>query len=174
MQTRTTLASLAIGLAMAMPAYAGPCSTQIAQLDKTLSQSPALGPATTGALAGSGPGAIKTNPQANTQASATGTSAAGKLGGTAGTKEMSAASNQVATSAQDVRRQQEGKPTMAAATSAPASSSIETKPGNAAAQSGDRLSEAKMDVAQARALDAKGDQSCMAAVKRAQGLVQGS
>ncbi len=162
------------GTALSGAALAGPCSSQIAQLDKTLSQSPALGPVTTGALAGSGPGAIKTNPQPDTQASATGTSAGGKLGGTGGTKEMNAASNQVATSAQDVRRQQEGKPTMAAATSAPASNSVETQPGNAAAPSPDRLSEAKMDVSQARALDAKGDQSCMDPLKRAQALMQGS
>ncbi len=163
---------LAIGLAAQPPAaLAGPCTSEIAQLDRTLSQSPALGPATTGALAGSGPGAIKTNPQASTQPATAGTSAGGgQLGGTGGTKEMNAASNQVATSAEDVRRQQAGQPTMAASSG---SNGAETKPaGNAAPTAGDRISQAKMDVAKARALDAKGDQSCMDDVKRAQDLLK--
>lgn len=153
---------------------AGQCAEQIAQLDRTLSGSGALGPVTTGALAGAGPGSIKQNSQNKQQASTAGTSAgSGQLGGTAATREMDAAANQVATSPEDVRRQQQGQPTMANAAGA-ASEGAETKPSNvAAATAGDRLSQAKMDVAQARALDAKGDRSCLAAIKRAQDLIRG-
>ncbi len=133
-----------------------------------------MGPATTGALSGGAPGTIKPNQQANAQASTAGTSAgSGKFGGTGGTREMDAASNQVATSSEDVRRQQAGQPTMANAAGS-ASNGAETKPGSSAPPTeGDKASQAKMDLAQARALDAKGDQSCMAAVKRAQALIGG-
>ncbi len=179
MHARTTLpgisAVFAVAVCLGTAAWAGPCTSEIAKLDKTLSQSAALGPATTGALSGSQPGTIKPNGQNNQQASTAGTTAgSGKLGGTGGTREMSAASNQIATSPEDVRRQQQGQPTMANAAGAE-TNGAETKPtGAAAPTAGEKASQAKMDLAQARALDAKNDESCMAAVKRAQDLINGT
>ena len=179
MHARTTLpgisAAFVLAVCMGTAAWAGPCTSQIAKLDKTLSQSAAMGPATTGALSGAQAGAIKPHGQNNQQASTAGTTAgSGKLGGTGATREMNAASNQVATSPEDVRRQQEGQATMANAAGA-TSNGAETKPtGKAASTVGEKASQAKMDLAQARALDAKNDESCMAAVKRAQDLINGT
>lgn len=162
----------------AMPAaYAGPCSDQIAELGRALSQSPALGPATTGTLTGAAPGSAPQPGAApaaqGAQAPATaGTSADNRVGGTAGTKEVNASvGNLVATSPQDVRRQQEGLPTAAAASDA-ARNQVETsKPASAAAQPDDRASQAKMELERARMLDSRDDRSCTDAVNRTRQLM---
>jgi hypothetical protein len=102
-------ASLALGLLPGAVA-AGPCEQQISELGRTLSNEPTLGPATSGALAGTSPGAIERDapmpdPAATSVDPAPSLSEGGKTSGSAGTSEMNAASAQVATSAQDVQLQ---------------------------------------------------------------------
>lgn len=157
--------------AFATPAAAGPCTDQIAELGRKLSQSSALGPVTTGALSGSGPGSIATRPAQPGAPSASGTSADNRVGGTAGTKEINAAVGQIATSADDVRRQQQGLPTAAAVAAAGPPKSIETTPGQStAAAPDDRMSQAKMELERARMLDQKDDSACRGAVDRTRQL----
>ena len=159
------VATLAIigsaGIGSAGAAHAGPCSDDISALSRKLSQSPALGGApTSGALTGSGTGTPANNAASPDQKSLDkGTTADGKVGGDAGMKEMNAASGQVATSSADVRRQQAGVPTSANA------------PGTGTPD--DRMSEAKMELDKARALDAKGDASCAASVAKTKQLANG-
>jgi hypothetical protein len=110
-------AGLALGL-LPGAAAAGPCEQQISELGRTLSDEPTLGPVTSGALAGAAPGAIERDapmpdPAAASVDSAPSLSEGGETSGSAGTSEMNAASAQVATSAQDVQLQQQGKPIMA-------------------------------------------------------------
>ena len=169
------VAALCIGL-LAMPtiAAAGPCSDQIAELGRTLAQSPSLGPVTTGTLGGSNPGSAPSPAAAQPgAATATGTSADNRVGGTAGTKEANAVvGNNIATSSQDVRRQQEGLPTAAAVASANAGKSIETTPGQgSSAQPNDRMSQAKMELEKARELDQKDDSSCRGSIDRTRQLM---
>ena len=171
----TCLAVMAAGTA-ASPALAGPCSDQIAELGRALSQSPALGPATTGTLTGAAPGSTPqpgTAPAAGGGAapSAAGTSADNRVGGTAGTKEVNASvGNLVATSPQDVRRQQEGLPTAAAASDA-ARNQTETSRPASAQQPDDRTSQAKMELERARMLDQRDDRSCTDAITRTRQLM---
>ncbi len=163
----TTLA-LSCGLVVAtagVAAVAGPCSDQIAALDKKVSDNPSLGPPTTGALSGATPAAKL--PAANGSATPNmaqltkGTSAQGNLTKTNGaTAEMNAASAQVATSDQDVRRQQAGMPTMA------------NDPNAKLSDSQNKVSQAKEVLEQARALDAKNDTGCQASVAQAQKLLE--
>lgn len=166
----------ALAAAAASPALAGPCSDQIAELGRALSQSPALGPATTGTLTGSGPGSAPqpgAAPAAGGGASppATGTSADNRVGGTAGTKEVNASvGNLVATSPQDVRRQQEGLPTAAAVADA-ARNQTETSRPATAPQPDDRMSQAKMELERARMLDQQDDRSCTDAINRTRQLM---
>ena len=147
-------------------AWAGPCSDDIASLGRQLSQSPAMGPATTGALAGSGPGGVG---HAQTAAADThGTSADGKMGGTAGTKEINAASGNVATSDADVRAQQVGKPT--ASGQAASGNAVETSPGRHtpdSSASDDRMTRAKAAWQKAVDLNAQNDGGCHGAVDQA-------
>lgn len=155
-------------------AMAGPCSDGIADLARKLSQSPALGPVTTGTLTGAAPGSTPDQKPSPGAPKPTGTSADNRLGGTAGTKEANAAvGNQVATSPQDVRRQQEGLPTAAAAAGAGSGQSVETTPGKVA--TGDKpdadMSKAKMSLEQARMLDQKNDPSCKDALDRTRQLM---
>lgn len=156
-------------------AMAGPCSKGIAELGRTLSQSPALGPVTTGTLTGSGPGSAPAH-QANPGApQPTGTSADNRLGGTAATKEANAAvGNTVATSSQDVRRQQEGLPTAAATAGAGSGTSVETSPGKVSSgnQPNADMSKAKMELEKARMLDQKNDPSCQASLDRTRQLMK--
>ena len=168
------LSALCLGV-IVLPgaAAAGPCSDQIAELGRKLSQSPSLGPATTGTLTGSNPNSA---PGASSAASAaptgTGTSNDNRVGGTAGTKEANAAvGNMVATSSQDVRRQQEGLPTAAAVAAAGSGKSVETTPGQASgAGPNDKMSEAKAELEKARMMDAKDDGACHGAIDRARQL----
>lgn len=171
------LSAICLG-AMAMPsdAAAGPCSDQIAELGRKLSQSPALGAPTTGTLTGSNPGnAPGASPTAQAAPQPTGTSADNRVGGTAGTKEVNAAvGNMVATSPQDVRRQQEGLPTAAAVAAAGSGKSVETTPGQASQASNpgpnDKMSEAKAELEKARKMDSQDDAACRGAVDRARQL----
>ncbi len=164
------LSALCLGtLAVPMAAYAGPCSDGIADLGRKLTPSASLGPVTTGTLSGTVPAAA---PQPSAPG-ATGTSADNRVGGTAGTKEANAAvGNLVATSSQDVRRQQEGLPTAAAVAAAGPGKSVETTPGQGgSAAPNDRMSEAKMELEKARMLDQQGDQSCHASLDRTRQLM---
>ncbi len=169
-----SLSALCLGI-IVLPgvAAAGPCSDQIAELGRKLSQSPSLGAATTGTLTGSNP---NNAPGASSAASAapqpTGTSADNRVGGTLGTKEANAAvGNMVATSSQDVRRQQEGLPTAAAVAGAGSGKSVETTPGQASgAGPNDKMSEAKAELEKARMMDAKDDGACRGAIDRARQL----
>jgi hypothetical protein len=124
--TRIAAAGVCFAFAAALApagASAGPCSNDIAELSRILSASPALsGTPTTGALAGGMPGNTP-SPAGGGGGAATsspdrtaGTTADNRQGGTMGTRELNAVvGNQVATSPDDVRRQQEGRPTAAAA-----------------------------------------------------------
>ena len=178
MSSRTSafvgLVTLCCAAALPLAAKAGPCSDQIADLGRKLAQSPSLGPVTTGALTGSNPGnAPSAAPQPGAPPT-TGTSADNRVGGTAGTKEVNAAvGNLVATSPQDVRRQQEGLPTAAAVAATGSGKSVETTPGQgSSAMPNDRMSEAKMELDRARMLDQKDDGSCKQAVEHTQQLMQ--
>ncbi len=169
------LSAVCIALfAVPTAAAAGPCSDQIAELGRKLAQSPSIGPVTTGTLSGSNPGSAPSaaNPQPGAPA-ATGTSADNRVGGTAGTKELNAAvGNNIATSSQDVRRQQEGLPTAAAVAAAGSGKSIETAPGQgSSAAPNDRMSQAKMELEKARQLDQKDDPTCRASIDRTRELM---
>lgn len=180
-------ACFAIGAALAPGgAQAGPCATDIAELSRTLSGSPALGGTpTTGTLSGAGPtnapspatggGAATESPDRTT-----GTSGTGRQGGTAGSREMNATvGNQVATSPDDVRRQQEGRPTAAAQAEMGQRAQsdqrrVEVAPGAPGAAGGDdRGSRAKAELETARALDARDDAGCRDAVTRVRRAMQG-
>ena len=135
---------LAPGLSVAV---AGPCSDQIAELSRLTSAGP--GPTTTGATS---PGAttvgdVGARPGEASQAGTGRETADGR----SGTREMSAAAGQVATSPEDVRRQQGGQSTVA----------------QAANQASDRLPLAKAKLDQARLLDEQGNAGCMALVNEA-------
>jgi hypothetical protein len=153
-------------------ALAGPCSDQIAELSRLTSGGGA--PATTGATSGapSGSGAIS-NPGATTVGGAGAAGAAAAPGmkpgeaseaGTgkqsadqrSGTREMSAVAGQIATSPEDVRRQQEGRPTTA----------------QAADQASERLPLAKAKLEQARLLDEQGNAGCMNLVNEARAAME--
>jgi hypothetical protein len=153
-----SLASFLTLATAAAPAIAGPCSDQIMQISRTLSQHGSVsGSPTTGTLNGAGPDSAKSSAaQPNTQAQADGTSSKGKLNGDSGGKEMSAASSNVATSPEDVRRQQAGVPTTA---------------DNPSAKTPDqRVAQAQMQLDRAKALDAKGDTACRDAAQKASQL----
>ena len=151
-------AAMAVCLVPVM-AFAGPCSDDIAAIGKQLSQSPAMGPATTGALAGSGPGVIGHGPSG--VADPHGTSADSKIGGLAGTREVNAASANVATSDADVRAQQLGKPTAAQA-----------KPGTVSDAADGRMTRAKAAWQKAVDLNAQNDSGCQGAVQEARQMLK--
>jgi hypothetical protein len=73
-----------------------------------------------------------------------------------GTREMSAVAGQIATSPEDVRRQQEGRPTTA----------------QTADQASERLPLAKAKLDQARLLDEQGNAGCMALVNEARAAME--
>lgn len=171
---------LALGAGLTpVGALAGPCANDIAELSRVLSASPALGGTpTTGALAGAGPGNAPSPSSTGGGAApapdrAAGTTAEGRQGGTAGTREMNATvGNQIATSPQDVRRQQEGRPTAAAEAEAGQRARsdrerVEVTPGTPGGSgSDDRAARAKGELETARALDARDDGGCRDAVTR--------
>lgn len=164
-------AAAALVVLAAVPAHAGPCSEQISELGRKLAQSPAMGPVTTGALSGAGPGTVNPSTQPTAPAT-TGTSSDNRVGGTAGTKEMNAAAAQIATSPQDVRRQQEGLPTAAAVAAAGSNRSVETTPGQGGSRMpDDRASQAKMELEKARQLDQADDRACSASIDKVRSLM---
>ena len=180
-------ACFAFGMAL-LPAgaYAGPCADDIAELSRTLSASPALsGSPTTGALSGAGPGNAP-SPAGGGAATpspdrAAGTSADSRQGGSAGTRELNAVvGNQVATSPDDVRRQQQGLPTTAAAAEAGQRAQsdrqrvevVPAAPGSAPGPD-DRAARAKTELETARALDARDDGACRDAITRVRQAMQG-
>ena len=178
MHTRIALLAGLTGVALSLgagAALAGPCTDQIAELGKTLSQSPALGPVTTGALGGSNPGNVQTTTDRPGAPSTVGTSADNRVGGSAGTKEINAAvGNLVATSSQDIRRQQEGLPTAAAQAASKDKQSVETAPQlGSGQQPSDNISMAKMELERARMLDQSNDQACMGCIDKTRQLIKG-
>lgn len=143
---------LAMGWAAA-PAVAGPCTEEIAEVRKTLSQTPDLGAATTGALSGSAPGSVpETAPPAGAKADQE------KTAGDAGMTQMNQASGQVATSAQDVRQQQKGQPTAA-------------QGGDTA--SSDKMTMAKNELDRAVMLDQQGSADCTGALGEVRRMMEG-
>ena len=181
---RTAAAGACFALAAAFApggASAGPCSNEIAELSRILSASPALGGTpTTGALSGAMPGAspspgggggTSTPPSPDRTA---GTSADNRQGGTAGTRELNAAvGNQIATSPEDVRRQQQGLPTAAAQAEMGQRAQsdqrrVEVVPGapGAAPAPDERMERAKADLETARTLDQRDDGACRDAITR--------
>jgi hypothetical protein len=129
---------------------------------------------TTGALGGFNPGSTPSSTASPSGApSATGTSADNRVGGTAGTKEVNAAvGSNIATSSQDVRRQQEGLPTAAAVAAAGSGKSVETTAGQGSSpEPNGRMSQAKMELEKARQLDQKDDPSCRGSIDRTRQLM---
>lgn len=110
-----------------------------------------------------------------------GTSAESRQGGSAGTRELNAVvGNQVATSPEDVRRQQQGLPTAAAAAEAGQRAQsdrqrVEVVPGTPGATPGpdNRAERAKTELETARALDARDDGACRDAITRVRQAMQG-
>jgi hypothetical protein len=146
-----------LALTLAGSALAGPCSDGIAALGKVLASDPSMGAPTTGSISGRTPDGTPPSRPAEMAAGAPSLSSGGRTGGEGGMKEMNAASSQVATSAEDVRRQQQGLPTAA------------QNPGQAAALN-DTRSAAKNKLAEATALDSRGDSACMAPLNEARRL----
>ena len=171
----TTLRHVLLGCVALFPAaaLAGPCSDDIAAVGKQLGQSASLGPVSSGTLTGSTPGTATAGGTGATT-DQKGTSADHRVGGTAGTKEIDAASSNIATSDADVRQQQVGHPTAAGQSK---SDGVETAPGNhpgGASASDDKMSRAKMAWQKAVDLNAQNDPSCHGAVAQARSALQGS
>ncbi len=159
-------------IACPVAAFAGPCSADIASVGKQLSQSSALGPVTSGTLSGSNSG--NADQPAPTATSTAGTSASNKVGGTAGTKELDAASSNIATSDADVRQQQMGHRTAAGKTM---QGGTETSPGSQSASNatqGDHMSRAKAAWQKAVDLNAQNDDSCHGAIDQARSAMKAS
>jgi hypothetical protein len=157
---RATSLGIAAGFVLALgagSASAGPCTDGIAAVGRVLSSDPSMGAATTGTVSGRTPDVVPPSRPADMTAGAPSLSPGGRTGGEGGVKEMNAASNQVATSAEDVRRQQQGLPTAA------------QDPGRAAALN-DTMSAAKNKLAEAQTLDARGDAACAAPLNEAKRL----
>ena len=154
-------------------ALAGPCSDDIASIGKQLGQSSSLGPVSSGTLTTSTPTQTPGGGQNNT-ADTKGTSGDQRVGGTAGTKELNAASSGVATSDADVRQQQMGHPTAAAQGK---STGVETASGSnsgTSSASDDKMSRAKMAWQRAVDLNAQNDPSCKGAITQARSAMQGT
>jgi hypothetical protein len=149
-----------LGLTPMAALAAGPCSNEIAQVNKM------AGPQGTNTAANdhSQPGG----------ANRTTGGSAGTVGGVAGPVGTAAgggqangvASGQIATSPEDVRRQSEGLPTTAAAAQSGGMN-------HAASDRADKVSMAKSDLQKATDLSAKGDKSCMTYIRQAQDLIKG-
>jgi hypothetical protein len=134
-------------------AVAGPCAQQIGQLEKALSSKDAgSGPVSTGNASPAASIGGQTGHRA--PAHEVGTQQGEKTGPT---KSMNQASSQTATSAQDVRRQQQNEPTAANAT------------GAVPAQ--DRTAKIEAALSRARQLDGQNNADCKNAVNEAQQMV---
>src|SRR3954471_9530919 len=155
-------ALLAFGLS---PSWAGPCTDQIAEIQKTMSSmdagsGPTMGarpgqnPTTTSSTAtagGSGGPASAAAGSAATVPNVSGNPAqtprAGEAPKTDATVAMNNASQGVATSAQDVRSQQQGQPTSAQI----------AQPAGGSRPQADKMMQANAALDRARAADQKGD-----------------
>jgi hypothetical protein len=138
------------------PAYAGPCSDEIASLEKTLSGSDAgMGPtAATGST-------TETMDADTAQAEEGAVPKAGEAPGTEATALMNEVTEGKATSAQDVVKQNEGQPTAAEA------AQDETQ-GQTSEVARSSPSEASTLLEQAKEFDAAGkEEDCMAAIEKA-------
>jgi hypothetical protein len=129
-------------------ALAGPCSDQIAELSRLTSGG--ASPTTTGAVTSPGPAAASTGGAAGTTPGDAATPGTGRQTADqrSGTREMSSVAGQIATSPEDVRRQQEVRPTTA----------------QAADRASERLPMARAKLEEARLLDQQGKAECMALV----------
>jgi hypothetical protein len=133
-------------------AHAGPCAQQISQLEKTMSSKDAgSGPVSTGNASPAASIGGQTGHAAPPHE--VGTSAGAKTGPT---QAMNQATSQTATSAQDVRRQQQNQPTAAQSTSA--------------ASGEDRTAKMQAAMERARRLDGENSADCKGAVSEAQKL----
>lgn len=163
-------AALALGLA-AGPAAAGPCTEQLNEVAKMMSNNPAMGAPTSGALAGAAPGAIQSQapmPQTGVPAGSAEPTGDQGIKGQAVTTTMAgnAPGSQDraidpaqgrATSPQDVRLQQLGQPTAAQ--------------GGDATKLPDNVTQAKASLEKARMLDAQGSNECAGALDEAKRLM---
>jgi hypothetical protein len=146
------------------PAYAGPCSDEIASLEKTLSGSDAgMGP--TAAAGSSEPTGVAGSSDAmdtdTAQSDEGAVPKAGEAPGTEATALMNEATEGKATSAQDVVKQNEGQPTAAEA----AQDETQSQTSEVARSS---PSEASTLLEQAKEFDAAGkEEDCMAAIEKA-------
>jgi hypothetical protein len=170
-----------------MGVFAGPCSDGIAELLRTLSASPALsGTPTTGALSDAGPNNAPSPAGSGSSATPSPDRTAGattdsRQGGSAGTRELNAVpDNQIATSPEDVRPQQEGRPTADAAAGAGQRAQsdlkrVEVVPGAPGATSGadNRTARVKTELEITRALDQRDDVACRDTVTRVRRAMQG-
>ena len=170
----------AVGLG---PSWAGPCTEQIAELQKTMSsmdagsgptmragaaQNPTTTASTTPAAAGqSAAGAAGSSATVpNVSADPSRTLRAGEAPKTDATVAMNTASQGVATSAQDVRSQQQGQPTSSQIAQGSAQPAGGTQP------QADKMMQASAALDRARAADQKGDNTaCTQALGEAKQLV---
>lgn len=147
-------ASLWLGVGTAI---AGPCSAQLEQVGQVLNDPTGKG---LGTLAGAKPGSIEHDapmPQDTPAPGPTGKEAGTLAGASPDGKVVDPAGGK-ATSAQDVRLQQQGMPTMAQ--------------GGDPQATDDRLDQAKAAFERARTLDQQGDQGCTAALEEVQRLIR--
>jgi hypothetical protein len=172
------LAGVAVGVGLASAALpgsavAGPCTEQLGDVTRQLANSPASGGTTGAALAGNAPGAIQNKapmPQQEPPSEAAETTGDGVKGEAVGTTMAGNAPGSTsqpidpaagkATSAQDVRLQQQGEPTMAQ--------------GGSLLQSDERTNQAKMALEEAQRLDQQGSNDCAAKLDEARKLISGS
>lgn len=170
----TGVVSACLALAsVTAPALAGPCAEQISDVSRQLANNPAMGGTTGAALAGNAPGAIQDKapmPQQEPPREAAETTGDAVTGQAVGTTMAGNAPGSVsqpidpaagkATSAQDVRLQQQGKPT--------------TAQGGSLNAGDERMNQAKMALDSARTLDQQGSQDCMTKLDEARKLMSGS
>ena len=150
-------------LALAIPlgsAAAGPCENDITELQRQIDNPTGK---SAGTLSAAVPGGTESQAPAPDQTAGSPDPApsgteGGKTSGAGATSEMNAASSQIATSAQDVRLQQAGKPTIA-------------QGGNPSTVD-DQLRQVAEAVARAKELDAKNDPGCSSAVDEARNLMR--
>ena len=175
-------ALLAFGLS---PSWAGPCTDQIAEIQKTMSsmdagsgptmgarpgQNPTTTSSTTATADGSGGPASAAAGSAATVPNVSGNPAqtprAGEAPKTDATVAMNTASQGRATSAQDVRSQQQGQPTSAQIAQGSA------QPAGGSQPQADKMMQANAALDRARAADQKGDNAgCTQALGEAKQLV---
>jgi hypothetical protein len=170
------LASSALfGLALG-PAWAGPCTDQIAEVQKTMSSMDAGSGPTMGAnpahsvtstsSTNPGPSAGSSATVPNVSASPAQARRAGEAPKTDATVAMNTASQGRATSAQDVRSQQQGQQTSAQIAQGGA------QPGTGAAAEPDKIMQLNTALDRARAADQRGDNAgCTQALGEAKQLV---